>query len=81
MYLIASMAELSSVSYNSCVYVRMSWPWVQHWTNICSKMQAKVDDLSKLSKLSSKSQKIGSISGMSLMSWISYTVSLMSWIS
>ena len=49
----ASMAELSLVSYNSCAYVRMSWSWVQHWTIICSKMQAKFDELSKLSKLSS----------------------------
>ena len=49
----ASMAELSSVSYNSCAYVRMSWSWVQHWTIICSKMQAKFDELSMLSKLSS----------------------------
>ena len=49
----ASMAELSSVSYNSCAYVRMSCSRVQHWTIICSKMQAKFDGLSKLSKLSS----------------------------
>ena len=49
----ASMAELRSVSYNSCAYVRMSWSWVQYFTIICSKMQAKFDELSKLSKLSS----------------------------
>ena len=45
------MAELSSISYNSYAYVRMSWIM----TSIYSKMQAKFDELSKLSKLSSVS--------------------------
>ena len=57
MYLVASMDELSSVSYNSCAYVRMRWSREQHWTIICSKMQAKFDELSKLSKLSSLNVK------------------------
>ena len=45
------MAELSSMSYNSYAFVRMSWIM----TSIYSKMQAKFGELRKLSKLSSVS--------------------------
>ena len=69
------MAELSSISYNSNAYVRMSWIMSTIWDQYMHQDAAKFDELNKLSKLSSISYKISSTS------WMSLTVSSISWIS
>ena len=52
------MAELSSISYNSYAYVRMSWIMSTTWDQYMHQDAAKFDELNKLSKLSSISHKI-----------------------